>query len=114
LVDFFKTEGCSVLLGVPFYWRTLNKDTIRDKRLHDIIRKADIVHSWSVGRFKDSNGVKHVEKVWQEDSIWCLENKLTFMPVVFAGFSWGNLKGVPAASMWQCLMKWMKERRSSR
>ncbi len=95
LVDFFKAEGCAVLLGTPFYWRTLERDTLPDKRLHAIIRKADIVHSWSVGRFRDSNGVRHAEKEWAADHAWCVADNLTFMPVLFPGFSWGNLKGEP-------------------
>ena len=94
LVDFFKREGYSVLLGVPFYWRSLKADTVADARLHAVIRKADIVHSWSVGRFGDDKGVGRAEAVWREDAEWCRENKLTFMPVVFPGFSWRNLKSV--------------------
>ena len=93
LVDFFKAEGCAVLLGLPFYWRTLKADTVADARLHAIARKADILHSWSVGRFGDDKGVRRAEAVWHEDEAWCRENKLTFMPVVFPGFSWRNLKG---------------------
>lgn len=93
LVDFFKGNGCAVLLGLPFYWRTLKADTVADVRLHAIVRKADIVHSWSVGRFGDDKGVGRAEAVWRADAAWCRENKLTFMPVVFPGFSWRNLKG---------------------
>jgi len=93
LVDAFKGEGYAVLLGLPFYWRTLKNDTIADARLHAVVRKADIVHSWSVGRFGDDKGVGRAEAVWREDAAWCRSNKLTFMPVVFPGFSWRNLKG---------------------
>lgn len=93
LVDFFKGEGYAVMLGAPFYWRTLKNDTVADVRLHAILRKADIVHSWSVGRFGDDAGVRRAEAVWREDESWCRESKLTFMPVVFPGFSWLNLKG---------------------
>ena len=92
LVDFFKGEGYAVLLGLPFYWRTLKADTVADARLHAVVRKADIVHSWSVGRFGDDKGVGRAEAVWRGDEAWCRENKLTFMPVVFPGFSWCNLK----------------------
>jgi len=93
LVVFFKGEGYAVMLGVPFYWRTLSNDAVADARLHAVIRKADIVHSWSVGRFRDDAGVRHAESIWRADADWCRENKLTFMPVVFPGFSWFNLKG---------------------
>ncbi len=93
LVSFFKGEGYAVLLGLPFYWRTLRNDAIPDERLHALVRQADIVHTWSVGRYRDEAGVRRAEQVWREDAAWCRENKLTFMPVVFPGFSWRNLKG---------------------
>jgi len=97
LVSVFKAEGYAVLLGVPFYWRQLKADAVADARLHALIKQADIVHSWSVGRFSDEKGVARAEAVWREDDAWCRENGLTFMPVVFPGFSWGNLKGQPNA-----------------
>ena len=93
LVAFYKGEGYAVLLGLPFYWRTLRNDTVADARLHALVRKADIVHTWSVGRYRDEAGVRRAEALWREDVAWCRENKLTFMPVVFPGFSWRNLKG---------------------
>jgi hypothetical protein len=94
LVEFFKKEGCAVLLGVPFRWRTLEADAMPDKRLLDIIRKADVVHSWSVGRYRHEQVKSYPEKVWREDLAWCQQEGLTFMPVVYPGFSWKNLKGV--------------------
>jgi hypothetical protein len=93
LAEFFKGEGCAVLLGLPFYWRTLSHDAAADARLHAVVRKADIVHTWSVGRFRDEAGVRRAEAVWRDDKAWCRENGLAFMPVVFPGFSWSNLKG---------------------
>ncbi len=97
LVAYFKGEGCAVLLGVPFYWRSLKADTAPDARLLAVLRKADVIHSWSVGRFGDEKGVRRAEEVWRDDAAWCRTNGLTFMPVVFPGFSWGNLKGKASA-----------------
>jgi hypothetical protein len=94
LVDFFKREGYAVLLGVPFRWRSLQKDAVPDKRLLEIIRKADVVHSWSVGRYRAEQVKSVAEPVWREDLAWCQQAGLTFMPVVYPGFSWKNLKGV--------------------
>jgi hypothetical protein len=93
LVDFFKREGCAVLLGLPFYWRTLGRDAAPDARLHEVVRKADVVHTWSVGRYGDAAGVARAEEVWRGDAAWCRERGLAFMPVLFPGFSWSNLKG---------------------
>jgi hypothetical protein len=94
MVDYFKKEGCAVLLGVPFRWRTLDVDAVSDKRLLDILRKADIVHSWSVGRYRYEQVSSCAEPIWRDDLAWCQKEGLTFMPVVFPGFSWKNLKGV--------------------
>ena len=94
LVDFFKREGYAVLLGVPFRWRSLQKDAVPDKRLLEIIRKADVVHSWSVGRYRAEQVKSVAEPVWRDDLAWCQKEGLTFMPVVYPGFSWKNLKGV--------------------
>lgn len=94
LVDFFKKEGYAVLVGVPFRWRTLEADAVPDKRLLDILRKADIVHSWSVGRYHHEQVSSCAEPIWRDDLAWCQKEGLTFMPVVFPGFSWKNLKGV--------------------
>ena len=93
LVAGFKAEGYAVLLGVPFYWRSLKADAVQDARLHALLRQADIVQSWSVGRFGDEAGVQRAEAVWRDDAAWCRAGGLTFMPVVFPGFSWRNLKG---------------------
>jgi len=93
LVRFFKAEGYAVLLGVPFYWRELKADAVADPQLHALLQQADLVHSWSVGRFRDDPGVARAEALWRGDAAWCRERNLTFMPVLFPGFSWGNLKG---------------------
>lgn len=93
LVDAFKGSGYAVLLGLPFYWRTLRNDAVPDPRLLALVRKADIVQTWSVGRYRDEAGVRRAEAVWRDDAAWCRENGLLFMPVVFPGFSWQNLKG---------------------
>jgi len=95
IVDFLKNDpeygGFSVLLGVPTYWRTLDHDTQSNELLHTIIRKCDIVHTWLVGRFNEETypGFKNII---QEDIAWCKENDVDYVPTVFPGFSWHNMK----------------------
>lgn len=54
LVEFLKQDkeygGCTVLVGVPTGWRTLDADSVKDPALHRIVRKADVVCPWTVGR----------------------------------------------------------------
>jgi hypothetical protein len=96
LVEFFKQDGCSVMVGVPTYWRELKQDSLPDPALHEIIRLADIVSPWTVGRYSTSADVaRHEEKVLQPDLVWCDRAKVDYLPVVFPGFSWHNMYGGP-------------------
>jgi hypothetical protein len=97
LIEFLKNDkdygGCTVLLGVPTGWRTLDKDSVRDPALHKIIAKADVVSPWTVGRYRSLQGVAdHAEQRWKADVKWCKDQGKEYLPVVFPGFSWHNLR----------------------
>ncbi len=97
LIQFFKTNhkygNCSVLLGVPTGWRTLSRDAINLSKLHEVIKMSDIVHPWTPGRYHDLLSADiHKEEWIEKDKKWCDDNGLLYMPVVFPGFSWANLK----------------------
>ncbi len=94
LVKFFRDEaGCSVMLGVPCYWRTLDRDAIRDPRLHAIIAMADVVSPWSVGRFgTPEEALARGKALLEPDMKWCEGRGLDYLPVIFPGFSWQNLQ----------------------
>lgn len=100
LIRFFHEEKCAVMVGVPCYWRTLDRDTITDPRLLEIIAKADVVSPWAVGRFgTPKDAAKRVDALLKPDLAWCRERSLDYLPVAFPGFSWHNLmksRGEPA------------------
>ena len=94
LVEFFKQNGCSVMLGVPTGWRELKHDALADAALHEVIALADVVSPWSVGRYHTpAQAARTAEKIWQPDLAWCAAHKLDFLPVVYPGFSWFNMYG---------------------
>jgi hypothetical protein len=98
LVNFLKNDlvygGCTVMVGVPSYWRTLSGDCVNDPMVHTIILAADIVSPWSVGRYNDSASVTtYANSVWTPDVIWCQSHNIEYLPVIFPGFSWHNLHG---------------------
>ncbi|HEX4644522.1 MAG TPA: glycoside hydrolase family 71/99-like protein, partial [Verrucomicrobiae bacterium] len=104
LVQFLKNDpengGCTVMLGVPTYWRELKNDAVTDPRLLDIIALADIVSPWTVGRFANPADAAHYAKnTMVPDMAWCRKRGLDFMPVVFPGFSWHNMYGGPSAQI---------------
>ncbi|MGS2740958.1 glycoside hydrolase family 71/99-like protein [Sinomicrobium sp. M5D2P17] len=93
LIRFFKSEEggrCDVLLGVPAYWRELGRDCIKDPKLHKVIRMADIVHPWFVGRFNEDT-YPSFKNLIGKDQQWCDAHDLKYMPVAFPGFSWNNM-----------------------
>ena len=91
IIDFLKSEGCSILVGVPTHWRTLTIDAVSDTRLLELVKQADIVHPWLVGRF-DNNTYEPYRKSIEEDIKWCKANGKDYMPVLLPGFSWHNMK----------------------
>jgi hypothetical protein len=98
LVDKIKgpTKKTSVMLGVPYYWRTLKNDTDPSTALHTLIKKCDIVMPWAVGRYGNDNYNNVAGGELAGDIQWCNTNKITYVPLAFPGFSWGNLRMDPA------------------
>lgn len=97
IVDGLKKRGFSVMLGVPTYWRELRSDTENNPKLHELIRKSDIIMPWFVGRYDDRSFGKFKHLV-PEDIAWCKSNKIDYAPLVFPGFSWKNMKGMNSHS----------------
>ena len=94
LIQKFKANGYSVMLGVPTGWRAQDLDALADPELHKMLLMADVLSPWSVGRFNDLPSLQeHAEKYWGKDVIWAKEHNIDYMPVVFPGFSWHNMKG---------------------
>lgn len=93
LVSFFKDEqGCAVMLGIPTYWRETERDAHASPELHEILKQADIISPWTVGRYNSPQTARrHIEGVVTGDLEWTAEYDLGYMPVSFPGFSWQNL-----------------------
>ena len=92
IIQGLKDRGYSVMIGVPTYWRALNRDTEPDVRLHEIIKKSDIVLPWLVGRYDEAEYESFKVNI-REDIDWCRENKIDYVPLCYPGFSWKNMRG---------------------
>jgi hypothetical protein len=97
LIEFFKNNPnpqyrVTLLGGVPARWRTLTRDSQSDPEWASVYRSFDIISPWTVGRFRDPEGIDrfYAEEVAQD----LLETRrlgIEYMPVVFPGFSWHNM-----------------------
>lgn len=96
-MDFLRNDpqygGCSVMLGVPTFWRDLNADCVHDPFLHELIMEADLIMPWMVQRFTPllHNDMDRYRDVILDDMKWCKENNIDYVPCVCPGFSWHNL-----------------------
>jgi len=100
LITKFKANQCSVMLGIATGWRRQDRDALQHPELHRVLLLADVLSPWSVGRFRDLAGVqRHAEQYWEPDVLWARKHNIDYMPVVFPGFSWHNLKGAELGSI---------------
>jgi hypothetical protein len=100
VISFLKSDaeygGCSVMLGVPTWFRDLNVDTNPDPYLHELIESADVVMPWTVQRFTPLVhlfDVSRYEAHVKADMAWCTQRHVDYAPCVFPGFSWYNMHG---------------------
>jgi hypothetical protein len=97
LIKFLHGRGCSVMVGVPTYWRTHDRDCVDDPLIDEICKAADVLSPWAVGRFGSPEAAEqYVSHTVVADMALCKERGVDYLPVVFPGFSWNNLKpGAP-------------------
>ena len=98
LIDFLKHDpqygGCAVMLGVPTYFRELDVDCLPDPYLHEIMASADLVMPWTPQRFTPllQAEMPRVAAHFQADTAWCAAHQIGYVPCVYPGFSWYNLR----------------------
>jgi hypothetical protein len=99
LIDFFKNNPdpryrVTLMGGVPARWRTLTKDSQRDQKWASVYRSFDILSPWTVGRFRDARGIdRFYANEVAADLAETHRLGIDYLPVVYPGFSWHNLKG---------------------
>ncbi len=92
-IDWFKAAGCTVMGGVPSNWRSLTGDAQTNPGWSNAFRAFDIISPWSVGRYNSNSGAdSYRSSVTVPDLADCTSNGIDYLPVIFPGFSWANLK----------------------
>ena len=92
VINYFKSEGFTVMGGVPTYWRTLNNDSQNDPAWANVYRAFDIISPWSVGRYGTESEADNFRFNLIATDLAVTKNLgLDYMPVIFPGFSWHNL-----------------------
>lgn len=82
----------TTIAGVPWHWRTLDHDATSDPKLHEVLKSADIINPWSVGRYgKPEDAQRQIASIHEADASFCRRQHQDYLPVIFPGFSWRNL-----------------------
>ena len=70
--------------------RERRNDAIPDAKLHDLIKMADVIMPWFVGRYGKSD-YSNFHNLIQQDIAWCKENNVAYAPLCFPGSSDRNM-----------------------
>ncbi len=94
IVNFFKTNGCTIMGGVDDGWRTLDgcRNNVDGTNTWTGVNNAyDVISPWLVGTFgAGTNAADGIRSKLTADVNNCNSRNVDYMPVVFPGFSWSN------------------------
>lgn len=98
LIEWFKSGAApkyrvTYMGGTPARWRSLTADARTDPAWADVYAAMDIVQPWTVGRYHSPEEAdKWKENELAPDQKLLASRNQIYMPVIFPGFSWHNLR----------------------
>ncbi len=96
IIDFFKSDDryrVTLIGGCQWYWRNT-----KDKEWARAFRRFDAISPWNVGNVVFENGRKQASTgPWRDDLAEAKKAGMEYLPVIYPGFGWTNLKGAGAA-----------------
>ena len=103
LIDFLQHDpvygGNLVMIGVPYQWRTHDSPTVPHAKMEALALQADIISPWAVGTSNNLGDVsRQAGEFLSPDVEWCRAHGKDYLPVVYPGFSWSNLRHDQAPS----------------
>lgn len=96
IIDFFKSDekyGATLIGGCPWYWRSE-----KDPEWARAFRRFDVISPWNVGNARVTDGRKLAATgSWKDDLEESKKAGMAYLPVIYPGFGWTNLKGPGSA-----------------
>jgi hypothetical protein len=98
LIEWFESKAPSAyqvtyMGGTPSRWRTQQNDARPEPEWMSVFKQMNIVQPWTVGRYRDTaTADKWKTDMLVPDLALAASNHQLYMPVIFPGFSWHNLK----------------------
>jgi hypothetical protein len=94
LIEWFESKAqVTYIGGVPSRWRVLSNDARKDPAWTGVFAAMNVIQPWTVGRYRDTASADHwKDEMLAPDLALTARNQQLYMPVIFPGFSWHNLK----------------------
>jgi hypothetical protein len=96
MIDFFKIDpkySVTLIGGCQWWWR---KE--KDKEWAKVFRRFDIISPWNTGNYATVEKRKQASTdYWNEDLEEAKKAGMGYLPVIYPGFGWTNVKGEKAA-----------------
>ena len=96
VIDFFENDEkyrVTLIGGCQWHWRSE-----KDPEWSRAFRRFDVISPWNVGNVEMVDGRKHAATgYWKEDMAEAKRAGMDYLPVLYPGFGWTNLKGKRAA-----------------
>jgi hypothetical protein len=101
LVAFFRNDprygGVYLIGGIDPFWRTLRGESRTEAGWAEVYRSFDAISPWDAGRYRDDASMDRIRKqVWEGDLAELKASGKSYMPTAFPGFSWDNMRRMPA------------------
>ena len=97
MIDFFKNDpkyGVTLVGGCQWEWRAE-----KNAEWAKAFRRFDVISPWNVGNVMKVEDKKHAATGhWKDDLADAKRTGMAYLPVIYPGFGWTNLKGKGAAS----------------
>ncbi len=94
LIHWFENVAKTTYMGgTPSRWGTHTADARRDPAWGAVYREMNVIQPWTIGRY----GTLAAADTWKQNMLLpdiqlAKANQQLYMPVIFPGFSWQNLK----------------------
>jgi hypothetical protein len=92
VIDFFKTDpshGATLVGGCQWWWRAE-----KDVEWAKAFRQFDVISPWNVGNVMTvANRKQAATGHWKDDLAEARRVGMAYLPVIYPGFGWTNLKG---------------------
>ena len=96
LIDFLKNDprySVTLVGGCQWSWRTE-----KNPEWAKVFRRFDVISPWNTGNYKVLDDRKEASTdYWKDDLVEAKKAGMAYLPVIYPGFGWRNLKGAKAA-----------------